>query len=103
MNFGHARTLANAGLFSEALVVLRDCSIPREDRLSAEVLRTELLERTGKYTEAGERADALLKSRNITETHRSGCYLTLGRIAAEGGRFDDAVAHLQRARTIALL
>jgi DNA-binding NtrC family response regulator/tetratricopeptide (TPR) repeat protein len=98
-----ATSLANVGLFLDALRILDVGSIGRENKTDADVLRADLLERTGNHRDAAKLIDAILKSRTLREIDRWSCYLTLGRIAAEEGRFDVAAGHLQRSIRIALL
>jgi transcriptional regulator with PAS, ATPase and Fis domain/tetratricopeptide (TPR) repeat protein len=97
----HARTSAANGLFSDALRVLNESVIPREGRIAAAVLSSELLERTGHYKQARAGAETLLKSAHLSPEHRATCDFVLGRIAADEGQSDIATAHLQRSITTA--
>src|SRR5215471_918691 len=91
-----AKELRDAGLFREAL----DCvdQVPSEsiDRVQAQVLRAEMLERVGRPADAQLIARKLLSSKVLGWSDRSTCDFVLARIAIERREFDSAVAHLNR-------
>jgi tetratricopeptide (TPR) repeat protein len=97
-----AQSLADTGLFADALGVLAGGGIPRDRRFAADLLRAELLERSGQYQTASESVEAALKHPDISGADQSRCHLTLGRIAAANGNFEAAAAELQRSTSVAL-
>src|SRR6266851_1605916 len=97
-----ARRLTLAGKFSDAFEALNTGPINRAERIAADVLQSELLERLGKNRQARAGAEDLVNSRRITAGERSACLLTLARIDIEDGSFHSAITHLQRSISIAL-
>ena len=96
-----AKRFVGAGQFLDALKALDAGQIERPDRTESEVLRAELLERIGQHAISRERAEDLLRSRKLTAGERSACNLILARADTVDGRFDSAIAHLQRAVSVA--
>jgi hypothetical protein len=94
------RDLQRTGRFSEALALL-DAGRPQRGSLDADVLRAELLERTGNYTDSQRLARRLLAIRQLTPQNRSVCEFTLGMIEWDAGRTSDSIGHLQRAVALA--
>src|SRR5438093_1379817 len=92
----HAQSLSDGGMFNEALAVLRGGSIPRDRRLRADLLRAELLERTGHYEESGALVHAVLNQADTSGVDEGRCHMILGRIAAANGHFEVAADQLQR-------
>src|SRR5579862_1126061 len=95
-----ARGLSGAGRFAEAMAVL-ERGPASEDRAAGKVLEAELLERLGKPRESRVLAESLLKSGKLSSSNRAACEYVLGRIEAENGRFDAAIARLHTAIRIA--
>src|SRR5262245_66662959 len=98
-----AQSLADAGLFADALAVLAGGAIAKDRRVAADALHAELLERTGRYREAAEIVNALLRRSDVNDAEQSRCHLILGRIAGAKGRFELAAGHLQRSIGSALV
>ena len=92
-----AETLTRNGRFIEALNFLNGHSLAVEDRLAADVLRVELLERTGQYGESKTHAERLKKNPHLGATQKSTCELALGHIAFEEGDVELATHHFQKA------
>ena len=67
------RQLNAAGRFAEALKALERAGVDRRDRLSADVLNAELLERTGRFTQSRTLTELVLKSRDLRPVDRSAC------------------------------
>ncbi len=97
-----AINLSRNGRFAEALTALRPSTIGEGQRNAVELMRAELLERTGQYAEAERRAEMLLRSRSLTAEQRSLCEWILGRIDADQGLFESATKHLGRSASVAL-
>jgi transcriptional regulator with PAS, ATPase and Fis domain/tetratricopeptide (TPR) repeat protein len=96
-----AKRFVGAGEFTNALKALNAGEIDRSRRSESEVLRAELLERLGEHSASRAFAEQLLRSRKLTAGERSACTLILARADAVEGHFDSAIAHLQRAVTLA--
>src|SRR6187551_1268641 len=94
------RELQRLGRFSEALASL-DAASSRRTSIDADVLRAELLERTGSHTDSERLARRLIGSRHLSPQGRGACESTLGMIGWEAGRTTDAIGHLQRAAVLA--
>jgi predicted amidohydrolase len=74
----------------------------RHHRLECDVLRMELLERTGKSAQAQILAQRLIGLRDLGVANRSACELTLGLLAWDEGKTGEAIEHLQRAISFAI-
>ena len=95
------RNLVRAGRFAEGLSALESVAAFGSVRADAEVLRVELLERTGKYAQSRVLSERLLKSRNLSAAHRSGCEFVLGLILWNEGDTEESIVHLQRSLALA--
>ena len=95
------RQLHSAGRFAEALSALARTNIDRRDRLAADVLNAELLERTGRFTQSRALAVLVLGTKDLTPGDRSTCELILARLEWENANADAEIVHLQRAITFA--
>jgi DNA-binding NtrC family response regulator/tetratricopeptide (TPR) repeat protein len=96
-----AETLVLKGRYSEALKVIDGRPVPGEDRIRAEVLKVEVLERIGEYARSRTSADRLLRGRQLNAVQRALCELALGYIAFDEGNVEEATTHFQRAVTAA--
>ena len=79
-SLGKARKLFVAGRFAAALATLDDATAGGEGRVAREVLRAELLERTGKPEQSRSTIAWVMRSREATQTERSTCEFVLSRI-----------------------
>ena len=95
------RLLREAGRFAEALKALDGLRIAREERVAADVLRADLLERTGRLGSSGTLVRDLLHNPHLSPPDRSACELVLARLAWADGDIDQAIAGLQRSIRIA--
>jgi DNA-binding NtrC family response regulator/tetratricopeptide (TPR) repeat protein len=95
------RLLREAGRFAEALKVLGGLRIARVERVAADVLRADLLERTGRLGASGTMVRGLLRDPHLSPDDRSACELVLARLAWADGDIDQAIAGLQRSIRIA--
>ncbi len=95
------RALVRAGRFTEGLRDLDRCSLGRENRLDAAVLRAELLERTGRYAEGKALSEKLLGTSALPSGHRSTCEFVSGLIEWDAGNVEHALVHFQRAISFA--
>ena len=95
-----ARELSAAGRFADALGVLNQVSASHPDRVSVTILRAELLERTGHYSQSRSTVESVLKNNRLTEREKSACELILGLILIQS---DAALAseHFQKAVVLA--
>ena len=84
-SFQAAKELVATGRFSDAIRILSDCTVTADQRLDADVLRADLLERTGRSGQSRQLAESLLKSRHISPRGRSTCEVILGRLDWEEG------------------
>ena len=91
-----ARQLADAGRLTESLKVLNGARIDRNEKVEADALKAELLERTGRMDLSRSLVEALLKSRDLTRRHRGTCEYVLGRMAWAEGDTNTALMHFQR-------
>ena len=82
------RLLREAGRFAEALKALDGLRIAREERVAADVLRADLLERTGRLGSSGTLVRALLHGPHLSPADRSACELVLARLAWADGDID---------------
>lgn len=97
----HTKEFAASGRFGQALAALGESQISGDDRIGAEVLRTELFERVGRLGQSRALAQRLLRAKGLTLADRSACEYVLGRIASEDGETDEAIAHLRRSAVVA--
>src|SRR5947207_294212 len=97
-----ANQLKRRGRFREALRNLESVRVAQDVRLDAQLLKLELFERIGQHGHGSELAALLLKSKGLSASQRSTCEFVIGRIAFEAGNTDIAVAHLQRAMSLAV-
>jgi tetratricopeptide (TPR) repeat protein len=96
-----AKRFVVAGEFVNALNTLNAGQVDRPNRIASEVLRAELLERLGHHSASREQAERLLRSRRLTGGERSACTLVVARMETLEGRFEQAIAHTQRAIGVA--
>jgi tetratricopeptide (TPR) repeat protein len=95
------RQLRDSGKFSQALNELEKARVGPSERLQSEILRAELLERTGHYSESRQLAEALLRKTSLADPDRGACELILGRARVACGEVALGLRHLQRAITLA--
>src|ERR1700674_2839831 len=95
------RQLNTAGRFAEALKALGRTTIDRRDRIAADVLNAELLERTGRFTQSRALTVLVLRTRDLTPADRSACELILARLEWESANSESEIVHLQRSITFA--
>lgn len=100
-NLATVVALRETGQFALALKTLAAIRTSGEERRSAEILRAELLERTGAYTQSRALTETLLRRVNLSNAERSTCELVLARLELELGEVDRGISHLQRAITVA--
>ncbi len=89
--------LYSSGYFAQALSALSHPTAVRSADADVEVLRAELFERTGRYSESASLANRLLNARGTSKAHQSRCETVLGLIAWSTGHPDEAAAHLGKA------
>jgi transcriptional regulator with PAS, ATPase and Fis domain/tetratricopeptide (TPR) repeat protein len=94
-------SLRDAGLFAEALKALDNAPSDIANRLPAQVLKGELLERVGRRRESEALISRALRSKLLSGSDRSLAELTLARIRIEFGGFDAAITHLNKSISIA--
>ena len=95
-----AFTLNSEGRFIEALAALNDPDVdPRTTGTRS--LKAELLERTGRFGQSRAAVEQLRKSKGVTAKEQSSCEFVLGKIDWEEGATESALAHLQRAVSLA--
>ena len=80
-----ATELKRTGRFRQALSELDSGVAPRGEGVAAQLLRIELLERLGRYSQSLATATALIKSQGGGARERSSCEYVFGRIALERG------------------
>lgn len=85
------------GLWGAALTALELVVPAAAERLSMEVLRSELLSAAGKYDRAVATAASLLPNKRLTNAQRAVCEQVVGDVLIEAGDIDAGLAHLQRA------
>jgi DNA-binding NtrC family response regulator/tetratricopeptide (TPR) repeat protein len=95
-----AAGLARAGRFAEALTRLQEGGA-RLDNQPAQVLLAELLEHTGRYDEAIEIAERVLRARQLAGALASRCQVVLGHIAMTAGRQQEALERYRQAVALA--
>src|SRR5689334_15760918 len=86
-----SRMLAREGKFLVALAALDRGPLTRQDRASGQVLRAELLERLGRYSQARTIAETLLKSKDLAASDRSTCHFVVGMTELNHGNYGDAI------------
>jgi DNA-binding NtrC family response regulator len=91
------QTLVGQGRFAAAWSALEQLPTFKSRALATEVLRLELLERTGKYVEAETLAIRLLKGRGLSGGQQSICEFCLGLVLWDRGRTQEAIERFQRA------
>ncbi len=89
-----AEQLQAGGRFSEALRSLN--AVRAYATPEADLLRAELLERTGDYPQSATLVRRLLADKRLTLQHQGRCEFVLGLIDWGTGDTDDAVLHFQR-------
>src|SRR6476660_9000320 len=94
-------TLREAGQFAAALKTLSEIRVGNQERTSADVLRAELLERTGDYPKSRDLTRTLLRRPNLSGPDRGACEMVLARLELELGNVDQGISHLQHCITIA--
>ncbi len=95
------RQLNAAGRFAEALKALEHAGADRRDRLAADLLNADLLERTGRFAQSRTLAESVSRSRDLTAADRSACELVLARLEWEHANTDSVIVHLQRSIALA--
>lgn len=95
--------LMREGRFSDALHSLAKAkpSARREERFGVDVLEAHLLERTGNQRQSRTLCERLLRSQGLTNVQKSTCEATLGIIANDRAEVESAIAHFQRAVSLA--
>jgi len=93
--------LSRRGRFAEAFRVLEQLTLPLDERLMADSLRVELLERTGRYVESKALAEQLLRSPRCLASQRCASFMALGYSAFEHGFIEAATNHFQKALSAA--
>jgi tetratricopeptide (TPR) repeat protein len=84
------------GRFSSALQALDRGTVGAGEKRAADVLRAQLLERTGKYVQSKALIGTLVKMKDLSPRDRSACELVSARLAWDGAEIDSAIVHLQR-------
>jgi DNA-binding NtrC family response regulator/tetratricopeptide (TPR) repeat protein len=92
--------LMHEGRFGDALRALPE-SRSRVNGSSVDVLRAEILERTGQLAAGRALAETILRARSVSASERSSCEFSLAKILQEQGYSDEGVLHLQRALSLA--
>ncbi len=95
-----ARQLVLAGRYAEAVAKLNR-SFAGSDRIAADGLLVEALERTGRHSECRDLISRLYRSRTVTPSLKGVCELVLARMEVDAGRFETAIQHSQRSIAIA--
>ena len=99
MSLDRVRDLADAGRFLDAFAVLNGIAVPPRDKLASDLLRAELLERTGRHGQSLALISGLTAKR-LTHAERSFCEFLLARIDYEAGDTDSALLHVQRSMAL---
>jgi DNA-binding NtrC family response regulator/tetratricopeptide (TPR) repeat protein len=100
--FETASSLAAEGRFNEAFLLLDKNRPASGSTASWTVLRGELLERLGRFTQSKALLDTFLKSGRATFGELSSCEFTVGKIKWDEGETAPALVHLQRAVALAI-
>src|SRR5690242_7234186 len=95
-----ARRLSDQGRFGDALDHLRHRGT-RVNRVDADVLRVELLEKLGWVDQAQAAVEDLRTQRGLTAALRARCEYVVSRLCAHGSQHDRELQHLQRALGLA--
>ena len=90
-------SLRDIGQFAAALKTLDTIRTNGDERRSADILRAELLERTGDYPQSRALTETLLRKVGLSGPERSTCELVLARLELELGHVDEGISRLQRA------
>src|SRR5262245_61557943 len=93
--------LRERGLFADALRTLLDGRIAADDINTADVLRADLLERTGEYSKSRGLAEAASRRPSLSAADRSSCELVMARLELQSGNTDLAISRLRQAIAIA--
>src|ERR1700722_10480052 len=94
--------LLEAGRFGEALKALHGITIPRTDQRSADLLKAELLERTGNRTQTRLLVESLLRRQGLSSADRSSIEALLALVEWEDdGKVQPALIRFQRSIAIA--
>src|SRR5437879_2375368 len=93
--------LITSGHFSDALRVLQDRPFSSHHRPVVDVLRADLLERTGRHGASRDLTNSLVRRKDLPANYRSTCEFVLGRLDWNGGDNDSAVVHLQKSVSLA--
>ena len=96
------RNLVGQGRFSQALETLPNITVAYRDRFSAEVLRAELLEKSGQHDASRAILLRLGRTRGLSQRDRSACEFISSFIARDAGDVEAARLHLQRAVSFAV-
>ena len=96
----HIRRLASEGRSSEALDRLTH-SLPGPRDRAVEVLRAELLERTGRHGQSLQLLRQLEQFKNLSAAERGACALVLSRIERDAGRIESSRRCLHRSIALA--
>src|ERR1700719_4501748 len=100
-SLANVAALREAGQFANALRALGEIRISAQERTSADVLRAELLERTGDYSQSRNLTQTTLRRANLLPGDRSTCELVLARLELELGEVNHGISHLQHSITLA--
>jgi DNA-binding NtrC family response regulator/tetratricopeptide (TPR) repeat protein len=95
------RSLCDAGRFLDALKALGRSTVPRTEQRAADVLKAELLERTGSYTQARVLVESLIKRPGLSSADRSSSELLLALVDWEDRRIAPALVRFERSIAIA--
>jgi tetratricopeptide (TPR) repeat protein len=91
-----ALELERAGRFLQALQVLQQGPVRPAEKRTVDVLRAQLLERTGKYSSSRSLIDSLFRMKDLSHGDRSTCELVVARLDWDSADIDRAIFHLQR-------
>jgi tetratricopeptide (TPR) repeat protein len=92
-----ADELRRVGRYADALSALERARVGRPDRLRADVLRVELLERTGRAIESKALAETLAKTGQLSQSQLSVCAFSTGVADWDAGNAERAILQFQRA------
>ncbi|MEI6541370.1 MAG: hypothetical protein WCO86_17860, partial [Planctomycetota bacterium] len=96
-----ATRMALACRVKDALSLLDMTPAISSDRVSAGILRADILLTLGRYREAKQQTDALLSSKTLTASQHCECHRLLAQVEIDFGRYESAVVHLQRSVAVA--